>query len=138
MVPYRTGYLVIGAYSLAITDQRAWTAYAKWSAGEPWLRMSLFLGLLVTSMIIFLILASAAIGVTIIVCARRGKLHIPGYVGLALLAFAVALILGRIAGARGVSGTHFGVLLSILFFLLMAVAVGSILALFFYRHPPQA
>jgi lysylphosphatidylglycerol synthetase-like protein (DUF2156 family) len=137
MVPYRTGYLVIGANSLATTDHSAWTAYAKWGAGEPWLLRSLVLGLLVTSMIIFLILASAAIGVTIIVCARRGKLHIPGYVGLAFLAFAVALVLGRVAGARAVSGTHVGVVVSILYFLLIAVAVGSILALFFYRHPPQ-
>jgi lysylphosphatidylglycerol synthetase-like protein (DUF2156 family) len=88
-------------------------------------------------MIIFLILASVAIGIIIVFCARRGKLHIPGYVGLAFLTFAVALILGRIAGARGVSGTHWGLLLSVLFFLLMAVAVSSILALFFYRHPPQ-
>jgi hypothetical protein len=88
-------------------------------------------------MVIFLILASAAIAVGISVCARRGKLHIPGYVGLAFLAFAVALVLGRISGAHGVTGTHFGVLLSVLFFLLIAVAVSSILALFFYRHPPQ-
>jgi lysylphosphatidylglycerol synthetase-like protein (DUF2156 family) len=89
-------------------------------------------------MIIFLILASAAIAVGISVCARRGKLHIPGYIGLAFLAFAVALILGKISGARAVMGTHFGLLLSILFFLLMAVAVSSIVALFFYRHPPQS
>jgi len=88
-------------------------------------------------MIIFLILASAAIAVGISICARRGKLHIPGYIGLAFLAFVVALILGRISGAPGVTGTHFGLLLSVLFFLLMAVAVSSILALFFYRHPPQ-
>jgi lysylphosphatidylglycerol synthetase-like protein (DUF2156 family) len=89
-------------------------------------------------MIIFLSLASAAIAVGISVCARRGKLHIPGYIGLAFLAFAVALILGKISGARAVTGTHFGLLLSILFFLLMAVAVSSIVALFFYRHPPQS
>ena len=89
-------------------------------------------------MIISLILASLLIAVGISICARRGKLHIPGYIGLAFLAFAVALILGHFSGVRGVSGTHFGVLLSILFFLLMAVAVSSIVALLFYRHPPQA
>jgi len=99
---------------------------------------SRFLQSATTSMIIFLISASAVIAVGISVCARRGKLHIPGYIGLAFFAFAVALILGRISGARGVTGTHFGFLLSVLFFLLMAVAVSSILALFFYRHPPQA
>jgi lysylphosphatidylglycerol synthetase-like protein (DUF2156 family) len=88
-------------------------------------------------MVILLILTSAAIAVGISICARRGKLHIPGYIGLAFLAFAVALILGRISGVRGVTGTHLGFFLSVLFFLLMAVAVSSILALFFYRHPPQ-
>ena len=77
------------------------------------------------------------ITVGISICARRGKLHIPGYIGLAFLAFAVALILGKISGARAVTGTQFGLFLSVLFFLLMAVAVSSILALFFYRHPPQ-
>ena len=88
-------------------------------------------------MTIFLILASAAIAVGISFCARRGKLHIPGFIGLAFLAFAVALVLGRVSGVQGVTGTHFGLLLSVLFFLLMAVAVSSILAIFFSRHPPQ-
>jgi hypothetical protein len=69
--------------------------------------------------------------------ASRGKLHIPGYVGLAFGAFAVALILGRISGAHGVRGSTSGVVLSILFFLLIAAAVGSVLAVFFYREPPE-
>jgi lysylphosphatidylglycerol synthetase-like protein (DUF2156 family) len=67
--------------------------------------------------------------------ASRGRLHIPGYVGLALLSFAVALILGRISGAQSVRGTRSGEVLSIVFFLLVAVAVGSVLAIFFYRDP---
>jgi hypothetical protein len=99
--------------------------------------ISRFLQSVITSMISLLILTSAVIAVGICICAWRGKLHIPGYIGLAFLAFGVALIVGRISGARGVTGTHFGLLLSVLFFLLMAVAVSSILALFFYRHPPQ-
>jgi hypothetical protein len=69
--------------------------------------------------------------------AARGKLHVPGYVGLAFLAFALGLLLGRISGVRGVAGTPWGVFLSVVFFLLMATAMGSILALFFYRHPPE-
>jgi len=73
---------------------------------------------------------------SIAVSALRGKLHIPGYVGLAFLAFAIAFILGRIAGARSVTGT-LGVSLSIAFFLLMAAALGCVLALFFYRQPPE-
>jgi hypothetical protein len=70
--------------------------------------------------------------------AARGKLHVPGYVGLAFLTFAVALLLGRVAGARAITGTTVGVLLSVAFFLLIAAAVGCVVALFFYRHPPEA
>jgi hypothetical protein len=70
--------------------------------------------------------------------AARGKLHIPGYVGLAFLAFVGGLIVGQISGLRSITGTIAGISLSILCFLLFAGAVGSVLALFFYRHPPQA
>jgi hypothetical protein len=70
--------------------------------------------------------------------ANRGKLHVPGYVGLAFLTCAFGLLFGRISGVRGVVGTLAGLFLSILFFLLMATAVGSVLALFFYRHRPEA
>jgi hypothetical protein len=84
-----------------------------------------------------LVLVCAAIVVAIPVCASRGKLHVPGYVGLALLSFVIGLVSARIAGARAVTGTIAGVLLSIVFFLLIATALGSILALFFYSHPPE-
>ena len=73
------------------------------------------------------------IALSIPYAAFRGRLHIPGYVGLALVAFAVAFILGHVSGRHGVRGTHSGAILSVLFFLLIAVAVGSILALFFHR-----
>jgi hypothetical protein len=85
-----------------------------------------------------LLLACLGVLVGIPVAAARGKLHVPGYAGLAFLAFILGLVLGRIAGARAVSGTIAGLSLSILFFLLMATAVGSVLALLFYRHPPEA
>ncbi len=88
--------------------------------------------------IVPLLLACLGVLVAIPVAAARGKLHIPGYVGLAFLAFALGLLFGRISGARAVAGTIAGLSLSILFFLLMATAVGSVLALFFYRHPPEA
>jgi hypothetical protein len=89
-------------------------------------------------LVVSLTLACAVIVVTIPICASRGKLHVPGYAGLAFLAFAIGLLLGRIAGARAVAGTIAGVLVSVVFFLLIATALGSILALFFYRHPPDA
>jgi hypothetical protein len=69
--------------------------------------------------------------------AARGRLHIPGYVGLAFLTFAIALLVGRVAGVRGITGTNAGIFLSVAFFLLIAAAVGCVLALFFYRHPPE-
>jgi len=83
-------------------------------------------------------LACLAIVVAIPFAAARAKLHLPGYVGLAFLTSALGLLFGRISGARAVTGTIAGFSLSILFFLLMATAVGSVLALFFYRHPPEA
>lgn len=73
----------------------------------------------------------------VLFAASRGKLHVPGYVGLALASFVVALILGRASGAQSIRGTHLGAALSIVFFLLIAVAIGSVLAIFFYREPPE-
>lgn len=89
------------------------------------------------SLVVGLTVACAAIVLAIPICASHGKLHVPGYVGLALLAFATGLVSARIAGARAVTGTIAGVLLSLVFFLLIATALGSLLALFFYRHPPE-
>jgi len=86
-----------------------------------------------------LVLGVACVFVALAVpyAASRGKLHIPGYVGLALVSFAVAFICGRISGAQSVRGTRSGEVLSIVFFLLMSVAVGSVLGIFFHREPPQ-
>lgn len=76
-----------------------------------------------------------AIVICIPVAARRRKLHIPGYVGIAFVAFLAALILGRVVGLPRIIGTPMGIVLSVLFFLLIATTVGSVVALFFYRHP---
>ena len=82
-------------------------------------------------------LLAACLGIAglIPMAAARRKLHIPGYVGMALLAFALSLVFGKLAGFTRVTASAAGPILSIIFFLLIAVAVGSILALFFYRHP---
>jgi hypothetical protein len=83
-----------------------------------------------------LVLAGCVAIVTAIpVAAAKRKLHIPGYVGLAFLSFIVALLAGKFSGRAGITGTPSGVFLSILFFFLMATAVGSVVALFFYKHP---
>ena len=69
--------------------------------------------------------------------ASRGKLHIPGYVGIAILAFGIGLLSGRLAGAQGIAGRKVATVLSVAFFVLLAAAVGSLLALFVYRHPSE-
>ncbi len=75
----------------------------------------------------------------IVICipvrASRRKLHIPGYVGMAFLAFALALVMGRLAGlvahyGNAIRNLHFRRV-----FFLMATAVGSTVAIFFYRYP---
>jgi hypothetical protein len=88
------------------------------------------------SVVLPLSIVCVAIVVGIPAAAWRARLHIPGYVGLAFLSFALALLLGWLSGAQAVAGTTTGLLFSMLFFLLIAAAVGSVVALFFYRHPP--
>ncbi len=87
------------------------------------------------SIVIPLVAACLGIAGLIPMAAARRKLHIPGYVGMALLAFALSLVFGKLAGFTRVAASAAGPILSIIFFLLIAVAVGSILALFFYRDP---
>jgi len=82
-------------------------------------------------------LACVAILIVLPLAARRGRLHIPGYVGVAFLAFLLVLLCGYLSGRRGITATPAGAALSLLFFVLVAAAVGSVLALFFYRDPPQ-
>jgi hypothetical protein len=69
--------------------------------------------------------------------ASRGRFHIPGFGGVAILGFGCGLLLGHLSGARGVTGTVVGISLATVFFLLMAVAGGCLLALFFYRPPAE-
>jgi hypothetical protein len=85
--------------------------------------------------VIPLVAACLVIAGLIPVAAARGKLHVPGYVGIALLAFAVSLIFGKLEGVRRIAASPAGPILSVIFFLLIAVTVGSILALIFYRDP---
>jgi hypothetical protein len=87
--------------------------------------------------VIPLILICIAIVVAIAVAASRGKLHMAGYIGIAIAAFGAAMVLGKISGIRGVSGTTIGLFLSVLFFFAISTVVGSIAALVFYKPPPQ-
>jgi hypothetical protein len=87
--------------------------------------------------VIPLIVICIAIVVAIALAASRGKLHMAGYIGIALVAFAAAMVLGKISGIPGVSGTAIGLLLSVLFFFAISVVLGSIAALAFYKPPPE-
>src|ERR1700751_4117451 len=90
------------------------------------------------SIVVPLIAACILIVVSISFFAHRGKLHIPGYAGIAALGLFLSLIFGRLAGGRSLARTTLGMFWSILCFLLLAVVVGSIVALFFYRHSSGA
>src|SRR5450432_1252023 len=84
-----------------------------------------------------LIAACLAIAIAIPFAAARSKLHMPGYIGIAILAFVVSLVFGEISGMRRVAGTVPGVILSIACFLSVAACIGAILALVVYRNPPE-
>ncbi len=85
--------------------------------------------------IIPMLIVCGIVIIAIPIAATRGKLHMPGYAGLALLALVVGLILGRL-GAHATKGSPAAVALSTIFFLLIATSIGSVLALACYRQPP--
>jgi len=67
--------------------------------------------------------------------AWRGKLSVPAYaLGLFCASF-VAFGVGKLAGAQSVRGTTLGVIVSFIFFLIVATAVGCFFSIFFYRQP---
>ena len=67
--------------------------------------------------------------------AWRGKLNVPVYALMLFVAAFVAYGIGKVAGAESVHGTTLGVVISFIFFLLVATSVGSFLGIFFYRQP---
>ena len=69
--------------------------------------------------------------------AWRGKLSVPIYALLALGAGALAFAAGSLAGVSTVRGTPFGTVVSIIFFLLVAMAVGCFLGMLFYHPTPN-
>ena len=84
-----------------------------------------------------LIVVCSGVVVALAAGARKGMLHVPGYIGTAMFAFAVALVCGWLAGVQRISGSPLGVILSVLFFLLISISVGSVLAIFFFQPPPD-
>jgi hypothetical protein len=81
---------------------------------------------------------SLAIVVGIPTAAYRGKLHMAGYIGLALAAFAAAMVFGKLSGLHHVTGTVIGLFLSFLFFSAIATVLGSLAALAFYKAPKES
>src|ERR1700730_5800960 len=87
-----------------------------------------------SAIVISLILVCLAILIAIPFAASQGWLHIPGYAGTAILSFGMALVFGWL-GPPGRGTRAVGTFVGVVFFLLMAAAVGSVLALLFYRSP---
>jgi ABC-type multidrug transport system permease subunit len=89
-------------------------------------------------LIALLMLCCLAIAISMPIAARRGKLHVPGYLGLAGLTFVVSIILGKLSGSRHIAGSAAGIIFSVVFFLLIAMTFGSVVALFVYRRPSNS
>jgi hypothetical protein len=87
-------------------------------------------------LVIPLALACLAIMIILPISAARSRLHIPGWVGFALFSFVLSYTCARISGVHGIVAHPTGVFFSILCFLFLAAALGSVLALFFYKDPP--
>jgi hypothetical protein len=87
-------------------------------------------------LVIPLALSSLAIMIILPISAARSRLHIPGWVGLALFSFVLSYTCARVSGIHGIVGRRTGVLLAIMCFLFLSAALGSVIALFFYKDPP--
>jgi hypothetical protein len=85
--------------------------------------------------IIPLALSCLVVGVVIPAAAWRGRMSVPFYALMLFAASFVAYGIGKLAGAQSVHGTALGVVISFVFFLLVAAAIGSFLGIFFYRQP---
>lgn len=87
-------------------------------------------------LVVPLALSCFAIMVIIPISAARGRLHIPGWIGFALFSFVLSYTCARISGVHSFIAKPTGVFFSIACFLFLAAALGSIIALFFYKDSP--
>ncbi|HXH50532.1 MAG TPA: hypothetical protein VNM47_14405 [Terriglobia bacterium] len=101
------------------------------------LLVSSFPALLAVNLGVIVPLALSCLVLVVVIpsAAWRGKLNVPVYALMLFLAAFVAFGIGKLAGAQSVHGTALGVVISFIFFLLVATAVGSFLGIFFYRQP---
>jgi hypothetical protein len=87
-------------------------------------------------LVIPLALSCLAIMVILPISAARSRLHIPGWVGFALFSFVLSYTCARISSVHSIVGKPTGVFFSMMCFLFLAAALGSVIALFFYKDPP--
>lgn len=101
------------------------------------LAFSCFPALLAVNLGVVVPLALSCLVVVAVIpsAAWRGKLNVPVYALMLFVAAFVAYGIGRVAGAQSIHGTTLGVVISFIFFLLVATAIGSFLGIFFYRQP---
>jgi hypothetical protein len=85
--------------------------------------------------IVPLALSCLVLVVVIPAAAWRGKLNVPVYALMLFVAAFVAYGIGKLSGAQSVHGTALGIVISFIFFLLVATAAGSFFGIFFYRQP---
>lgn len=85
--------------------------------------------------IVPLALSCLVLVVVIPSAAWRGRMNVPFYALVLFVAAFVAFGIGKLSGSQSIHGTTLGIVLSFIFFLLVATAVGSFLGIFFYRQP---
>lgn len=97
----------------------------------------LFPALLAVNLGIIVPLALSCLVVVVVIpsAAWRGRLNVPVYALMLFVSAFVAYGIGKVAGAQSVHGTTLGVVVSFIFFLLVATSIGSFLGIFFYRQP---
>jgi hypothetical protein len=82
-----------------------------------------------------LTISCLAVVILISLLASKGKLHIPGYIGIAFLTFGLSLLFGKLSGIKAVHGSNVAVASSVACYLCIAITIGSLIALAFYREP---
>lgn len=90
------------------------------------INLGLVLPLTIACLVLVIVIPSAA---------RRGKLNVPVYALIMFGAAIVAFITGKVVGEPSIRGTVLGMVMSLIFFLLVATAVGCFFGMFFYRQP---
>lgn len=90
------------------------------------INLGVVMPLSISCLVILVVIPSAA---------RRGRFSVPVYALLMFTSAIVAYGTGLLAGARSVRGTTLGIVISFIFFLLVAAAAGCFFGICFYRQP---